>query len=91
VQAISPDALADELDRPCLLAGPGVHAYRDIFAALENVKILPAALGYPRASIIGFLAASELALGNILDQALAAPLYVRASDAEIRCQVIDGN
>ena len=86
VQAISPDALADELDRPCLLAGPGVHAYRDIFAALENVKILPAALGYPRASIIGFLAASELALGNIMDQALAAPLYVRGSDAGARKQ-----
>jgi tRNA threonylcarbamoyladenosine biosynthesis protein TsaB len=93
VQAIDPNALAAMLDSPSLLAGTGVYAYRDIFAGLDNAHIVPAALGYPRASMIGFLAARQLALGNIMDQALAAPLYVRAADAEIRRQgaMIEGN
>lgn len=86
VQAICPNVFADELDCPCLLAGPGVEAYRDVFAGLALARMVPAALSSPRASMIGFLAAEQLALGNTLDQALAAPLYVRASDAEVRCQ-----
>ncbi len=80
VRAMSPHALAAELDRPCLLAGPGVEAYRDIFTALEFVRIVPALLSYPRASMIGFLAAEQLRAGNVMDQDTAAPLYVRAAD-----------
>ncbi len=81
--AVKPEVLAEEIDQPALIAGPGVDAYREVFAAVENVQLLPAALSSPRAARIGFLAAEQLAAGNTLDPAEAVPLYVRASDAEI--------
>jgi len=81
--AVKPEVLAEEINQPSLIAGPGVDAYQDIFAAVKDVRLIPAALSSPRAARTGFLAAEQLAAGNILDPAGAVPLYVRASDAEI--------
>ena len=84
--AIRPRQLADKISSPVLLAGPGVDEYRDIFSGVDNVRLVPAALSSPVASRIGYLAAGQLAAGKILDPAAAAPLYVRASEAEINLQ-----
>ncbi len=85
-EAVPPELLADKITAPSLLAGPGVDEYRDIFTAMENVQLVPAALSSPRAAHIGYLAAEQLAVGEILDPAGAAPMYVRASEAEINLQ-----
>ncbi|RUM34470.1 MAG: tRNA (adenosine(37)-N6)-threonylcarbamoyltransferase complex dimerization subunit type 1 TsaB [Desulfobulbus sp.] len=81
--AIKPEALVRKMTSPSLLAGPGVDAYRDIFAAGHDIELIPAALSSPRAAQIGYLAAELLAADTLLDPAVAVPAYVRASDAEI--------
>ncbi len=83
VEAIRPELLLEKIQEPSLLAGPGVAAYHDLFAEAEQVQLLPSALSSPRAALVGFLAAELMAAGETLDPATAAPLYVRASDAEI--------
>jgi tRNA threonylcarbamoyladenosine biosynthesis protein TsaB len=81
--AVRPESLADEINVSSFIAGPGVDVYRDVFAAVDDVTLIPAALSSPRAARTGFLAAEQLAADTILDPAQAVPLYVRASDAEI--------
>ena len=82
-EAIRPELLAEKIKEPSILAGPGGDEYYDFFSALEGVQLVPAALSSPRAARVGFLAAEQLAAGETLDPATAAPLYVRASEAEI--------
>lgn len=85
-QAVRPELLAEKIAGPSLLAGPGVDEYRVVFAAMDKVQLVPAALSSPRAARIGYLAAEQLAAGDILDPAAASPMYVRASEAEINLQ-----
>ena len=85
--AVRPELLVEQIDEPALFAGPGVDAYKEIFASRSGNVLLPAALSSPRAARTGFLAAAQLAAGNILNPATAVPLYVRASDAEINLRI----
>ena len=82
-QALRPELLAGKISEPSVLAGPGLVEYHELFAQVPDVQLIPSALSSPRAARVGFLAAELLDLGEILDPAMAAPLYVRASDAEI--------
>ena len=82
-EVIRPEMLADRIKEPVILAGPGVDEYYDLFATIESVQLVPAALSSPRAARVGFLAAEQMAAGKTMNPATAAPLYVRASEAEI--------
>lgn len=81
--AISPADLAERFTEPVLLAGPGAAAYRELFAGCDMVRILPATFSSLRAATVGFLAGDMLGKGRTLNPATAAPLYVRASEAEL--------
>jgi len=82
-EAIRPEMLADRIQKPVILAGPGVDEYYDLFSSIESVQLIPAALSSPRAARVGFLAAEQMAAGQTMDPVTATPLYVRASEAEI--------
>ncbi|MCI5145423.1 MAG: tRNA (adenosine(37)-N6)-threonylcarbamoyltransferase complex dimerization subunit type 1 TsaB [Candidatus Electrothrix sp. AR3] len=86
VEAIRPEVLAEKIERPALLAGPGLNEYHAFFAGIEGLRLIPPALTAPKAARIGFLAAEQLLQGKIMDPASAAPLYVRASEAEVNLQ-----
>ena len=81
--AIRPGELLARLREPVLVAGPGVAACGDLLRSHPLVRFLPASLAQPRAACIGLLAAGRLEQGDTLDPATAAPLYVRASEAEV--------
>ncbi len=83
VEVVAPQTFADRIHDPILLAGSGVAVYHDIFSTIPGVICLSPALTNPDAARIGFLGADQLARGEVLDPSLAAPMYVRASDAEI--------
>ena len=78
-----PAGLLDAVAEPVLLVGPGAMVYRDLWAGRAGVTLLPDHLAQPRALHVGLLAADQLAAGRMPDPAVAAPLYVRASEAEI--------
>ncbi len=85
IRAIAPEQLAAEIEEPVLLVGDGVFTYGELFQKRVEglLTIAPLPLHYPMASAIGFLCAEKLAAGDLLDLETAAPLYVRASDAEL--------
>ncbi len=89
-EVIRPAILADRIREPVMLAGPGVDEYYDLFSSIESVQLIPAALSSPRAARVGFLAAEQMAAGESMDPATAAPLYVRASEAEINLKKAEG-
>lgn len=78
-----PAGLLDSVREPVLLVGPGALVYRELWAGRRDVTLLPEHLAQPRALHVGLLAARMLAEGRVLDPVTAAPLYVRASEAEI--------
>ena len=80
---ISPDQLLQKIDEPVLLIGPGVSAYMEHFVDREDVTLFPDFLSSPRAAYVGMLACDMLGNNTIMDPASAAPLYVRASEAEL--------
>lgn len=84
LRAVAPQKLVAELDDiPLLLVGDGALAYHEVFAGHKNICLAPAWASMPRASAIGLLAGDRLAQGEEDDPLTAAPLYVRASEAEI--------
>ena len=86
VEAIRPELLVERIQGPALLAGPGLNEYYELFGQREDFRLISPALSCPSAARIGFLAAEQLLRGEISDPALAAPLYVRASEAEVNLQ-----
>lgn len=82
-EAIRPETLAGKIDRPTVLFGSGTTVYAEVFQENPLIRMLPAALTYPRGLHVGMLAAEMLAKGETMDPATAAPCYVRASEAEI--------
>jgi tRNA threonylcarbamoyladenosine biosynthesis protein TsaB len=83
VAAVRPEQLAERIREPVILAGPGVAEYQAVFSGIAEVQLVPGPLSSPRAARIGFLGAERLLCRETLDPALAVPLYVRASEAEI--------
>lgn len=80
---IDPYKLLDEVDEPVMLVGPGVKVYWDCFKDNPNVERAQDYRTLPRAMYIGLLAAEKLRKGEVLDPVTAAPVYVRASEAEV--------
>ncbi|MCI5137169.1 MAG: tRNA (adenosine(37)-N6)-threonylcarbamoyltransferase complex dimerization subunit type 1 TsaB [Candidatus Electrothrix sp. AR1] len=86
VAAIRPERLLERIQVPALIAGPGLNEYHDLFAEQEGLQLIPPALSSPSAVRIGFLAAELLHRGKIQDPATIAPMYIRASEAEVNLQ-----
>lgn len=86
VEVMYPQQLVEKIDEPSILLGPGVDEYYDLFESMGNALLIPSSLGVPVASRLGFLASGQLEHGEIMDSATAAPLYVRASEAEINLE-----
>jgi len=80
---LPPARLLNGVAEPVLLVGPGAMVYKELWAGRKEVTLLPGHLALPGARYVGLLAAHQLAAGRVLEPALAAPLYVRASEAEI--------
>lgn len=81
--AIEPRRLVERIAEPVILAGPGAALYRDVFAAVKDARLAPPSKLYPRAADVGYLGCRLLAQGAVMDPVTAAPMYVRASEAEI--------
>jgi tRNA threonylcarbamoyladenosine biosynthesis protein TsaB len=79
---IRPENLAGMVSTPTLFLGNAVPLYREALSRTlgENYVEAPEDLWYPRASVMGRMAARMLAQGGSMP---AQPLYVRASDAEM--------
>lgn len=80
---LPPARLLDAAREPVLLVGTGAMVYKELWAGRNDVTLLPDYLAQPMARHVGLLAAQMLAAGRVLDPVTAAPLYVRASEAEI--------
>lgn len=85
IRVVSPQKLADEIEQPVLFVGDAVGVYGDLWQEVlgDRFASAPATLHYPCASALGLLAGEMLQQNQCLDLATAAPLYVRASDAEL--------
>ncbi len=92
IRVVSPLKLAAEISQPVLFVGDAVMAYGDIWkeALGERFAAAPIPLHYPNAGALGLLAGEMLMNNQCLDLAAAAPLYVRASDAELSLGVAAG-
>ncbi len=91
MEAIRPEVLLERIDRPAILAGPGLNEYHELFAEQEGLHLISPALSPPGAARIGFLAAEQLLRGKNADPATIAPMYVRASEAEVNLQKKSGS
>ena len=80
---IPPDEVLQRIKEPVMLVGPGVAAYPELFTGHEHITVFPGFLSSPRAAYVGMLASRMLIGGRITDPVSAAPLYVRASEAEL--------
>lgn len=85
IRVVDPVELMDEIIEPVLMVGDGVLTYGELWkkGLGDNTVFAPPALHYPSASAIGLLCGSDVTNGRRLDLGSAAPLYVRASDAEL--------
>lgn len=83
---VPPQELLESFHEPVILLGPGAKVYQDLFAPDENISLFPHFLALPRAAFVGMLAAQMLSEGEVMDPVRAAPLYVRASEAELNLQ-----
>jgi tRNA threonylcarbamoyladenosine biosynthesis protein TsaB len=85
---LTPKELARRIQEPTLLAGPGLRACRDEMAAQPLARLADAGLLHPRAASIGLCAGRMLADGTVPLADRVAPLYVRASEAELNVRIM---
>lgn len=82
---IDPEQLAEHIQEPVYIVGDAVAVYGELWRSIlgGNLETAPLQLNVPAAASLGLLAGEQLLAGEILDTASGAPLYVRASDAEL--------
>lgn len=84
--AVSPERLAEQIERPTLVCGDGWLSYRSL---LED-RLGPLAIPAPapchavRAGFVAELARARLLAGGSQDPMESIPLYVRPSEAELK-------
>jgi len=83
--ALSPEALAERLDEPAILAGDGAAAIRS-----PHARWLPAPQRLPSPACVGVLGLERLRRGDTVAAAALAPLYLRPSEAELKRRVLAG-
>lgn len=84
--ALSPEALAGRILEETVFIGDGIQLYGEFLS--EKLGPLyhevPPSLFFARAGAVAAVALHLFARGEFLDPLSAAPLYIRASDAEIQ-------
>lgn len=80
---LRPEELVAHVQEPTLVVGPGVQACQSVLRGHPLVRTMATALLTPRAAAIGFCGGALLRLGSGEVSAHVAPLYVRASEAEL--------
>ena len=85
ISVMHPEHLAERIQEPVYMVGDAVAVYGNLWHAIlgDAFESAPAQMHAPMAASLGLLAAEQLLAGQTLDKASAAPLYVRASDAEL--------
>ncbi len=85
IRVVSPQQLTEDIQQPVLFVGDAVMLYGDLWQKALGARFAsaPRPLHYPCAGGLGLLAGEMLQQDQCLDLASAAPLYVRASDAEL--------
>ncbi len=85
IRVVTPQSLVADIEQPVLFVGDAVMVYGDFWQESLGVRFVsaPRTLHYPCASAIGLLAGEMLQQNQSIELATAAPLYVRASDAEL--------
>ncbi len=85
IEALSPADFVNEISEECQLVGVGVFALgHDVLEELKNcAAIAPLPLHFINAAAIAFLCCEKLQKNEVMELDSAAPLYVRASDAEL--------
>ncbi|MCF6289763.1 MAG: tRNA (adenosine(37)-N6)-threonylcarbamoyltransferase complex dimerization subunit type 1 TsaB [Desulfobacterales bacterium] len=82
---LPPAELCARISGPVLLAGDGIAVHGDLFKELlagRAIFVRPGQV-FPRAATIGMLAIAKYRADDFLDPVLAAPVYVRAPEAEL--------
>jgi len=87
-KAITPQKLLDEIKEEVIFLGDGVDLYGKMIGDRLKEKALfaPPALRYPKASTITYLALQKFKNGEVSYSDDIIPLYVRLSEAEIKCE-----
>ena len=87
IVAIKPEAVETLVDEPCLFVGDAVPVYDALWRRQlgDLYQIVPACCHFPSAAALGLVAGQLRNQGDVLPPA-AAPLYVRASDAELNLE-----
>lgn len=75
--------MVESLREPTVIVGDGTINYSEAFEGHELARLAPAALHITSAEALGLCGGTQKAQGNALDLAASAPIYVRASDAEL--------
>ena len=85
IEVVCPKELADRISTPTLFVGDGIATYGPLWQKQlgELVSFAPPQLNDPSATTIGLLCGTNVCENNYLDISRAAPVYVRASDAEL--------
>ncbi len=83
---ISPEELAQKITEPTIFVGEGLMVYGDFLRERlgELAHFAPGETFFARAAAIGMLAITKWHRREFLPLADAAPIYVRASDAELQ-------
>ena len=82
---IKVEELASFVDKSMVFLGEGALVYRDlIFNSLgKEVSFVPEYFNYPKASLCGLIAHSDLDAGNFDDVYTFSPNYIRKPDVEV--------
>jgi tRNA threonylcarbamoyladenosine biosynthesis protein TsaB len=85
IKVVSPECVAKEIHEEVVIIGDGVITYGELWQKSlgDLAQFAPMHLHAPSASAVGLLCGARLKDGNCLGIGAAAPLYVRASDAEL--------
>ncbi|MDY6844622.1 MAG: tRNA (adenosine(37)-N6)-threonylcarbamoyltransferase complex dimerization subunit type 1 TsaB [Thermodesulfobacteriota bacterium] len=86
-RVIKPEVLLEDMKEKTVFIGDGAEKYKDLIVAWlgENAQFVPCHLNRPRASHVAFLAYVSLAEGLTSYHADSCLMYLRASDAELKC------
>lgn len=85
-RSVKPEELLSVIDGPVVLAGEGVRIYRERIAAAigDRALIAPHDKMVPMPSNVAMIGIRKALQGEFSDVALAEPLYIRKSEAEVK-------
>ena len=83
---IAPAKLLQGIGEKTVFLGDGSQNYRSLIEECLGSQAIfaPPHLNHPRATTVAFLGMKELKRGNIISISSVAPVYVRASEAELQ-------